>query len=69
MSDSKDFIRQRIAIYAGADIDPDDDDQVKVMLQQKFNIFLPQRASFTDALSDAISDHEIISLLVKYRTL
>ena len=66
---SKAFIAQRISIYAGSAIDPDSDIQVKEMLRNKFNIHLPQRSSMIESLTDAITDHEILQLLIQYRTL
>jgi DNA polymerase I-like protein with 3'-5' exonuclease and polymerase domains len=64
---SKEFISQRIAVYAGKPIDPDSDKQVEEMLRSKFNIHLPQRRSMNESLSAAISDHEILKLLIEYR--
>ena len=66
---SKEFILQRICIYAGEEIDPDADAQVKSILQRKFEIFLPQRQSMDEALAAAISDHELIDLIIKYRSM
>lgn len=66
---NKEFVKQRIAIFCGMDIDPSIDSQVTDILQRKFNISLPQRASLDEALEAAISDHEIISLIIKYRYL
>lgn len=66
---NKEFVRQRIAIFCGTDIDPSIDSQVAEILPRKFNIALPQRASLDDALEASISDHEIISLIIKYRSL
>jgi len=65
----KGFLLKRICIYAGKDIDPNADKQVEVMLRDKFNILLPQRNSLNDSLNSVASDHEIISLLLKYRTM
>ena len=65
---SKDFIKQRIAIYAGREIDPNSDAEVKEFLQRKFNILLPQRASFNESLRSTVSDHEVLDLLIEYRT-
>lgn len=65
---SKDFIRQRIAAYAGVDLDPAEDNQVKEILKSKFNILLPQRQSLDASLASTISDHEIIALIIKYRS-
>jgi DNA polymerase I-like protein with 3'-5' exonuclease and polymerase domains len=65
----KDFLLQRIRIYAGFDIDPTSDEQVEQMLRDKFNIRLPQRSSMNDSLASTTSDHEILRLLVEYRTM
>jgi DNA polymerase I-like protein with 3'-5' exonuclease and polymerase domains len=65
---SREFIRQRICIFAGQDIDPDSDQQVEEVLRNKFNVRLPQRRSLNESLDSAISDHEIIALILKYRT-
>lgn len=65
---SKEFLLQRIHIYAGGEIDPDSDKQVEEMLRRKFNIHLPQRSSMNDSLAAAISDHEILKFLIQYRT-
>lgn len=65
----KEYIKQRISIYAGIDIDPDIDSQVVKMLRKKFNISLPQRPSLDASLDAAISTHEIISLIIKYRSM
>lgn len=64
---NRDFILQRICIYAGREIDPDDNKQVADILRSKFNVHLPQRASFNESLELAICDHEIISLILQYR--
>lgn len=64
---NKDFIKQRISIFAGADIDPSSDSEVIQLLQRKFDIFLPQRSSLDEALLSTKSSHEIIDLIVKYR--
>lgn len=66
---SKDFILQRICIYAGREFDPLSDKQVAEVLRTKFNIRLPQRASLNESLASAISDHEIIRLISQYRTM
>lgn len=67
--DSKDFALKRINIYAGKDIDPNSDAQVENILREKFNILLPQRRSMNESLSSVTSDHEIITLILKYRTM
>ncbi|MFY0676109.1 MAG: hypothetical protein JXR18_02375 [Neptuniibacter sp.] len=64
---NKDFIYQRLCIYAGKEFDPKNDQQVLEVLRYQFNIQLPQRASINESLAAAISDHEIISLILKYR--
>lgn len=66
---NKEILRQKIAVYAGADIDPSVDAVVLEMLRKKLNIYLPQRASLNQALRAGISDHEIIQLLLDYRAL
>lgn len=65
---NKDFLLQRINIFAKTDIDPNKDDEVVKMLQTRFNIFLPQRSNLNDALQATISDHEIIELILQYRS-
>ena len=67
--DSKEFVHKRICIYAGRDIDPNSDEQVEDILRSKFNILLPQRKLMNESLSSATSDHEIISLILKYRAM
>jgi len=64
---NKDFIYQRICIYTGKEFDPTVDEQVKGVLRSKFNIHLPQRNSINESLASAISDHEIIDLILQYR--
>jgi DNA polymerase I-like protein with 3'-5' exonuclease and polymerase domains len=64
---SKEFLCQRICIYAGKEIDPNSDKQVEEMLRNKFNIHLPQRQSMNESLAAAIGDHEILSLIIQYR--
>lgn len=64
---NKDFILQRICIYAGKEIDPNIDKEVADILRTKFNVYLPQRSSFNESLELATSDHEIISLILQYR--
>ncbi len=66
---SKEFIHQRICAYAGKDINPAIDQQVSDFLRHKFNINLPQRRTINESLEACISDHEIISLLLQFRTM
>jgi hypothetical protein len=65
---NKDFIHQRICIYAGKEFDPTVDEYVVEVLHSKFNILLPQRASLNKSLASATSGHEIIGLILQYRT-
>jgi len=65
----KEFILQRICIYAGQNVDPNSDEQVKKVLRSEFNIHLPQRRTMNESLSSSASDHEILSLIIKYRTM
>ncbi|MGO3344967.1 MAG: hypothetical protein ACTIM4_02640 [Marinomonas sp.] len=65
----KHFIFQRIQSFAGNDFDPTADDQIATMLKSKFNIYLPQRTSIDKSLESTSSSHEIINLLIKYRTM
>lgn len=67
-SASKDFILQRICIFAGEDINPNDDKQVQQVLRNRFDINLPQRRSLDESLASTASDHEIVDLILKYRT-
>jgi DNA polymerase I-like protein with 3'-5' exonuclease and polymerase domains len=64
---SKEFVLQRICIFAGKDIDPDSDKQVEEMLRNKFNIHLPQRSSMNESLAAVNSDHEVLTLIKQYR--
>ncbi len=66
---NKDFIYQRICIYAGKEFDPTVDEHVAEVLRSKFNILLPQRASLNESLASATSVHEIIGLILQYRTM
>jgi DNA polymerase I-like protein with 3'-5' exonuclease and polymerase domains len=65
---NKEFIARRINIYAGREIDPDSDKDVQEMLRTKFNIHLPQRQTMNESLSAAINDHEILQLILQYRS-
>lgn len=65
---NKDFILQRICIFAGQEFDPNSDKEVADVLRKKFNVHLPQRPSMLESLQSTISDHEIIQLIYQYRT-
>ena len=66
---NKDFIKQRIDIFADADIDPTSDEQVIAMLKRKFNILLPQRPTLDEALEVVTKKHDIIALIIDYRAM
>ena len=66
---NRDFIQQRICTYAGKEFDPTVDEHVVEVLRSKFNIHLPQRTSTNESLASAASDHEIIALILQYRTM
>lgn len=66
---NEDFILQRIFIYAGRELDPTVDAQVAEVLRENFNIYLPQRASVNESLASTTSDHEIVRLILQYRTM
>ena len=66
---TKELIHKRISIFSGREFDPNSDAEVETILRDKFNIFLPQRSSMNDSLQSSASDHEIIGLILKYRTM
>lgn len=66
---NKEFVRQRICIYTDKNFDPAIDEQVEEVLRSKFNIRLPQRTSINKSLASTTSDHEIIGLILQYRTM
>ena len=63
----KDFILQRICIFAGKQIDPLSDEQISETLHDKFEIMLPQRRTMNESLAASTSDHEILKLIIQYR--
>ncbi|RYY02171.1 MAG: hypothetical protein EOO53_14140 [Gammaproteobacteria bacterium] len=65
---NKEFIKERIRIYAGKDVDPMSDEQVRDILKTNFNVLLPQRPTLNKSLSETNNEHEIISLILQYRT-
>jgi len=65
---NKEFILQRICIFSGTEIDPNAEEQVINILKEKFNIQLPQRCTLNESLESSGSSHEIISLILQYRT-
>jgi DNA polymerase I-like protein with 3'-5' exonuclease and polymerase domains len=67
-SSTKEFVKKRICIYAGKEIDPMSDEQVSDILKVKFNIFLPQRQTLDESLRATNNDHEIIGLILQYRS-
>jgi DNA polymerase I-like protein with 3'-5' exonuclease and polymerase domains len=58
---------RRIRNLVGEDCDLDSDEQVTNILKRRFNIYLPQRRTLTEALRQTNCDHEIIDLLLKQR--
>lgn len=66
---AKEFLLERICIFTSQAFDPNSDSQVVGILKSKFNIHLPQRRSMNESLSSTVSDHEIISLILKYRAM
>ena len=64
----KEFIARRINIYAGREVDPNSDKDIQEMLRTKFNIHLPQRQTMNESLSATINDHEILQLILQYRS-
>ena len=66
---NKDFIHQRICIFAKTDFDPAVDEQVVEVLRSRFDIHLPQRASINESLAAVTGAHEIIELILQYRTM
>lgn len=66
---SKEDIYQAINIFANKDFDPNSDEEVLNVLNNVLNIRLPQRSSLNDSLASAASDHDIIELILKYRSM
>jgi len=66
---NKEFILQRICIYAGREFDPSVDKDVSDVLLSKFNVRLPQRTTMEESLLSATSDHEVIQLILQYRAM
>ncbi len=62
------FILQRINIFAGREVDPFSDDQVEALLRNRFNILLPQRRTLNESLVAVKGKHEIVDLILQYRT-
>lgn len=67
--ENKAFIQQRIGIYIDSDFNPNDDKVVVTTLRDKFNIQLPQRSALNDSLAATASTHEIVELILKFRTI
>ena len=62
----KNYIKQRIDIFANKPIDPNSDLQVKSALLG-LNIKLPQKNNLNDSLNASNDKHEIVSLIIQYR--
>jgi DNA polymerase I-like protein with 3'-5' exonuclease and polymerase domains len=67
--ENKAFIQQRIGIYIESEFNPNDDKAVVSTLRDKFNIQLPQRSALNDSLAATASTHEIVELILKFRTM
>ncbi|MFT5593009.1 MAG: DNA polymerase I-like protein with 3'-5' exonuclease and polymerase domains [Oceanicoccus sp.] len=65
----KTFLHERICNFFGKELDPNSDAQIEEALKTQLNIRLPQRPTMNDALSSSNSDHEVIELLLKYRSM
>lgn len=63
------FILQRICIYAGRQVDPNSDPQVKDVINNVLGIKLPQRRTLNESLAATNDEHEIIGLIKKYRNI
>jgi DNA polymerase I-like protein with 3'-5' exonuclease and polymerase domains len=66
---NKASIYQKISNYTHENFDPSIDEDVITMLRNNFNIHLPQRSALNESLSSTASDHEIIELILEYRTM
>ena len=64
----KNYIKQRINIFANKPIDPNSDLQVKSALLG-LNIRLPQKNNLNDSLSASNDKHEIVRLIIQYRNM
>jgi len=62
----KNYIKQRINIFANKPIDPNSDLQVKSALLG-LNIKLPQKNNLNDSLNASNDKHEIVRLIIQYR--
>ena len=62
----KNYLKQRIAIFAKQPIDPNSDLQVKSALLG-LDIKLPQKRDFNDALNACNDEHEFVRLIKQYR--
>lgn len=65
----KTFLHTRICNFLGKVIDLNLDSELEIALREQLNIRLPQRASLNESLSSSNSDHEIIGLLLQYRSM
>lgn len=66
--ENKAFIQQKIGTYTDSNFNPSDDKAVVSTLRDKFNIQLPQRSALNDSLAATASTHEIVELILKFRT-
>lgn len=63
------FTLQRIRNFLGIPVDPLSDEQMKNALRFKLNIHLPQKVSLDAALDAVAGEHEIIDLVIRYRSI
>jgi DNA polymerase I-like protein with 3'-5' exonuclease and polymerase domains len=63
------FLLQRICIFADCTIDPDVDEEVGEVLRRRFNINLPQRRTMNESLEAVNCNHEILTLILQYRSM
>jgi len=63
---NKNYIQQRINIFANTPVNPNSDLQVKSALLG-LNIKLPQKTNLDDSLNACNDEHEIVQLIIQYR--
>lgn len=67
--ENKAVIYQKIGAYTHENFNPNIDEDVITMLRNTFNIHLPQRSALNESLASTASNHEIIELILQYRTM
>jgi len=66
-TDKQRDIVDKVYAFLGQDIRIMSDEQIKTALREALNIFLPQRPTLLEALSDSASEHEILDLIKEFR--